>query len=125
MKTAFISDVNISAVNAVTQHLGRLERDSDENGEYYKIKLTSHVSNLINRDSTNISLGLMVSQNVSLINFRSLENELSVNNPDVESLTQVPASCVISPEGTVLHGNRSSNQEKRLKLQLFYTEPNN
>ncbi|MAL59520.1 MAG: hypothetical protein CMC14_05670 [Flavobacteriaceae bacterium] len=116
---------NNSAVNAVTQHLGRLERDSDENGEYYKIKLTSHVSNLINRDSTNISLGLMVSQNVSLINFRSLENELSVNNPDVESLTQVPASCVISPEGTVLHGNRSSNQEKRLKLQLFYTEPNN
>lgn len=116
---------NNIAVNAVTQHLGRLERDSDDNGEYYKIKLTSHVSNLINRDSTNISLGLMVSQNVSLINFRSLENELPVNNPDVENLTQVPASCIISPEGTVLHGNRSSNQEKRLKLQLFYTEPNN
>lgn len=116
---------NNSSVDAVIQHLGRLERDSDENGEFYKIKLTSHISNLINRDSTNISLGLMVSQNVSLINFRSLENEIPISNPTVENVSQVPASCVISPEGTVLHGNRSSNQEKRLKLQLFYTEPNN
>ena len=116
---------NNSAIDAVTEHLGRLERDSDENGEFYKIKLTAHVSNLINRDSTNVSLGLMTSQNVSLISFNSLESELSLENQNVESLSQVPASCIISHEGTVLHGNRSSNQDKRLKLQLFYTEPNN
>ncbi|MCB0457704.1 MAG: DUF4270 domain-containing protein [Flavobacteriaceae bacterium] len=116
---------NNSGVNAVTQHLGRLERNSDNLGEYYKIRLTAHLSNLINRDSTNVSLGLMVSQNVSQVSFGSLEKEIPVSHPSQSKLTKVPTSCIISHEGTVLHGNRSSNQEKRLKLQVYYTEPNN
>jgi len=28
---------------------------------------------------------------------------------------------VISPEGTILHGNLSTDDEKRLKLRIFYT----
>ena len=116
---------NNNPVNAVIQHLGRLERDGDGNGDYYKIRLTAHVSNLINRDSTNVSLGLMVSQNVSLVSFGALETELAINNSNQLKLTEVPTSGIISHEGTVLHGNRSSNQEKQLKLQIYYTEPNN
>lgn len=122
---AFDLTTNNLPIDAVTQHLGRLERNSDNNGEYYKIRITSHVSNLINRDSTNVSLGLMVSQNVSLISFGALENELSLNNPNESKLMEIPTSSIISHEGTVLHGNRSSNLDKRLKLQIFYTEPNN
>jgi len=84
----------------------------------YKIKLTSHVSNLINKDSTNVPLGLIVSQNVLLAGFQNTENTQS---PGIE---KVPPRSVVSPEGTILYGNASVNEEKRLKLQIFYTEPN-
>ncbi len=109
---------NQSPINAVTQHLGRLERGSDGRGEYYKLRLTSHISNLINRDSSNVSLGLVVSQNVSYVRFFNLENEVLE-----ASFDEVPGGCIVSPEGTAIHGNRSFNPEKRLKLQLYYTEP--
>ena len=105
-------------VNAINVHLGRLERGSDDQGDFYKIKVTSHVSNLINKDSTNVPLGLVVSQNVLLAGFQNIENTQS---PGIE---KIPASSVVSPEGTILYGNATTNEEKRLKLQIFYTEPN-
>ena len=115
-------------VDAITEHLGRLERGSDEVGEFYKIKLTAHLSNLINRDSLNVPLGLIVSQNVSQLDFQDLETPIDVtpnatNDDDRIFLERVPATSILSPEGTVLHGNLSSDVEKRLKLQIFYTKP--
>lgn len=106
------------AKEALVNHLGKLERGSDEHGEYYKIKITNHVSNLINKDSLNVPLGVVVTQNV---NNRAFQKLSLSQEPDVE---KVPAGSVISPKGTVLHGNRSFNEEKRLKLQIYYTEPN-
>lgn len=108
---------NLLPVNAINEHLGPLERGSDGNGEFYKIKITNHLSNLINRDSTNVPLGVIVNHNVLENTFVDLESEQA---PGIERL---PVGSVVSPEGTVLHGNRSSNENKRLKLQIFYTEP--
>ncbi len=105
-------------VNAVNVHLGRLVRGSDDQGEYYKIRVTTHISNLINKDSTNVPLGLMVSQNVLLAGYQDTYEEQS---PGID---KVPVGSVISPEGTILFGNATTNDEKRLKLQIFYTEPN-
>jgi hypothetical protein len=105
-------------VDAKNIHLERLERGSDEIGDFYKIRITRHVSNLINRDSTNVPLAIMVTQNVLNRNFQDLRN---VQSP---FLSSVPAGAVISPEGTVFHGNLSSDVDKRLRLQIFYTEPN-
>ena len=104
--------------NALTEHLGKLQRGNDENGDYYKIKITNHINNLLNRDSTNISLGLVVSQNVVQGGFQDLEEP-------IDTLSSVPSTSVISPEGTVLHGNLSSNEDKKLKLRIYYTDPNN
>lgn len=103
---------------ALLNHLGKLNRGSDEKGKYYKIKITDHISNLINKDSTNATLGIVVSQNVNNRLFQKLSSELE---PEIK---KIPASSVMSPKGTVLHGNRSLNEEKRLKLQIYYTEPN-
>lgn len=113
-------------LNAVTTHLGRLERGSDDIGDFYKIRITTHLSNLINRDSLNVPLALMVSHNVSQLDFQDLENPIEVDSSDPEniiSLERLPNTCIASPEGTVLHGNRSANEDKRLRLQIFYTEP--
>ncbi|MGO3183975.1 MAG: DUF4270 domain-containing protein [Aequorivita sp.] len=109
--------VGIPAIDAFTNHFGRLERGSDGNGKYYKFKITNHISNLINKDSTNVPLGIVVSQNVTIRTTQKLETSIE---PDIE---QVPASSVISPEGTILYGNSAPDQEKRLKLQIYYTEP--
>ncbi|SRX52351.1 DUF4270 domain-containing protein [Aequorivita sp. CIP111184] len=108
----------LDAANALTNHYGKLQRGSDENGEYYKLKITAHVSNLINKDSTNVPLGIVVSQNVLT---RTTSKLLNPMEPNVQ---QVPTSSVISPRGTILYGNATPNVEKRLKLQIYYTEPN-
>ncbi len=110
-------------VDAVTTHLGRLERGSDNLGEYYKIRLTNHISNLINKDSTNVQLGLLVSQNVLISGFHVVD---SLTNPEgpLPRIKEVLRSSVISHEGTVLFGNNTANEEKRLKLEISYIEPN-
>ncbi|MGB3342728.1 MAG: DUF4270 domain-containing protein [Aequorivita sp.] len=108
----------LEPINALSNHFGRLQRGSDGNGQYYKLKITNHISNLINKDSTNVPLGVVVSQNVSV---RTTQKLLNKQKPHIE---KVPASMVVSPEGTILYGNSSSNDEKRLKLQIYYTEPN-
>lgn len=102
---------------AVVNHLGKLERGSDEKGKYYKIKITDHISNIINKDSVNSPLGLVVSHNVNNRFFQKLSEEQA-------PVEMIPAGSVISPKGTILHGNKSPNEEKRLKLQIYYTEPN-
>lgn len=107
----------LTPIDALTNHYGRLEKGSDGNGEFYKMKLTSHISNLINKDSTNVPLGIMVSQNVTIRTTQKLQN------PMEPSIKQVPSSSVVSPEGTILYGNATPNQDKRLKLQIYYTEP--
>jgi hypothetical protein len=119
----FLADIgfditsNQEPVNAVNVHLGRLQRDSDQNGEFYKIRITNHVSNLINQDSTNVPLGLIVSHNVLESAFQDLEN---IQAPGIE---KVPASSIVSPEGTIFHGNKSAYLSRRLKLQIYYTKP--
>ena len=100
-----------------TNHLGRLERDANGQGNFYKIKLTTYVSDLINRDSTNVPLGLMVTDNVVRPNFKDLKNT------QAPGLKRVPGTSVLTPKGTVLHGSNSPSENRRLKLQLFYTKP--
>ena len=112
---------NNEPLDANTEHLGRLERGSDGNGEFYKIRITSHLSDIINNDSINVPLGLIVSQNVTEPAYQSLESEL-MPRPGL-SVEEIPVSGVIAPQGTILFGNKTNNTSKRLKLQIFYTEP--
>ncbi|WP_432412010.1 DUF4270 domain-containing protein [Rasiella sp. SM2506] len=121
---SFLADLSLDPTSseedfeALVDHFGPLVRGSDENGQFYKIRITNHVSNLINKDSTNVPLGLVVSQNVTQLDFQDLENSQA---PGIDN---VPAATILSPRGTILFGNKTTNQEKRLKLQIFYTEPN-
>ncbi|HET8753182.1 MAG TPA: DUF4270 domain-containing protein [Salinimicrobium sp.] len=96
-------------------HLGPLEKDEAENGLSYKIRLTNHIYNVINKDSTNVKLGLVVSQNINIISHSAVKGTAEIE--------RIPSSSVISPEGTVLYGPQSENEEKRLKLRIYYSEP--
>jgi len=106
-------------LNYKSSHLGRLERDSDNRGVKYKIRLTNYINSLINKDSTNLKLGLSVSQNVVVANFKDVQNTTP------PGFKNIPTTSVISPKGTVLYGPAATDPEKRVKLFILYTEINN
>ncbi len=108
---------NASGVNSNTNHLGRLVRDENGRGVSYRIRLTRHIENIINDRVDNNRLGLFVSQNVELLGSSEVENQTT----PIE-IERIPLGSAISHEGTVLHGNLSSDPDKRLKLRIFYTE---
>ena len=107
-------------VNLRTNHLGRLVREEEGNesslGQSYRIRITQHVNNIIKNDSTNVRLALAVSQNVNVDN-----TAIIGGTGGIEDARRTPISSVISPEGTILHGNLSTDEAKRLRLRIFYT----
>jgi hypothetical protein len=116
---------NAVGLNSNLNHLGRLERidndatlATDPPREKYRIRLTQHLNNIVQGNLENARLAIVVSQNVSLIGNSSVSNTVSPN-PDLEL---IPISSAISHEGTVLHGNLSSDLDKRPKLKVFYSE---
>ena len=102
------------------RHLVPLATETDANGieqKKYKIRLTEHLNNIVVRDSTNVTLGLVVSSNVGAANTRAFQN-----SSDIEG---VPIGTVLSPKSVILHGNNSPDVAKRVKFNIYYTEPNN
>lgn len=112
--------------NLRVNHLGKLQHVGDDNskGVKYKIKITEHIKNLLLKDSSNVSLGLAISMNV---NVEGSVTQNSVLNPSHDAAKKLPVSSILSPQGTVLFGNNTSatNENKKLYLEIFYTEPNN
>lgn len=97
-------------------HGGIIELDEDEKGLMYKIRMSEHIKNIIRKDSTNYSLGLVVSSDIS----RNATSE--VNDSNLVKYT--PTTSAINPLGTVLIGPSPSteNYDKRMRLNLYYTE---
>lgn len=113
----YFLDQSISSltVNAKINHLEPLMRDSvDENrGIKYKIRVTEHLNNLILRDSTNATLALgVISDVASVQNFKILNTS-----------KKLASGVILSPKGTILHGNLSPETDKRPKIKIYYTEP--
>lgn len=86
----------------------------------YKIRITDHIKNIINRDSTNVRLGVSVTEDISKIG-----NKYMKNTPDNAYFNSIPEASVINPLGTILYGSGANvEQSKRIKLEIFYTKPN-
>jgi hypothetical protein len=105
---------------SVVNHLGPLQRIDDdplESGIKYKFRITEHLNNLLLRDSTNVELGLSVSLNVNL---EGGNQQRQVQSPSNSDLT-TPISSILSPRGTVLHGNTLENGDKKVFLEIYYT----
>jgi len=102
-----------------TYHLVPLVREggtSNGAGQTYKVRITEHVNNIFERDSTNVKLGVVVTSNVSAANASR-----GTNASDLYTLT----GSILSPKGTVLVGSNSSNTAKNIRFEIYYTEPNN
>lgn len=108
-------------LNSVTNHLGKLQREGNVptgDGIKYKMKITEHINNLLLRDSTNVKLGLAVSTNVNL---ESTSAQYKVLTEDTDLVNEVPVSSILSPRGTILYGNNTTDASKKLQLEIFYT----
>jgi len=95
----------------------------DKRGIKYKIRLTNHMINLISKDSTNVRLGLVVTESIGVATNAMLRSSIPVVNP----FYKYPSASVYNPLGTVLFGNNipatDPNYTKRLKLEIYYTKP--
>src|SRR5690554_228240 len=93
----------------------------DNKGVYYKIRVTEHIKNLLkNRDSRNATLGLTVTENINLVAMAALKDGIGL--PETSPYRYVPFASVMSPLGTVLYGNNTTDA-KKLKLEIRYTKP--
>jgi len=99
---------------------GIIQKEDVANGRgiKYKVRITNHVRNLIKHDSTNVRLGLSVTESINNVGLSKLKTANSYS-------TSAPTMSVASPLGTILYGSSPVvPDEKRLKLEIYYTKPN-
>jgi hypothetical protein len=90
-------------------------------GFKYKIKITNYVRNLIKNDSTNVRLGLSVTENINSSALAKLRTPNSNSK-------YAPSMSVLSQLGTILYGTNipqapGEPYKRRLKLEIYYTKP--
>jgi hypothetical protein len=115
--------VNTASADSKFTHLVPLSTETSADGteqKKYKIRLTEHLNNIVIDDSTNVRLGLVVSSNVGAAATRGFQNSIDIEGTEIEG---IPAGTVLSPKSVVLHGNNSPVAAKRVKLNIYYTEP--
>lgn len=106
-------------------HGGILEKENLANGRgiKYKIRITNHIRNLIDKDSTNVRLGLAVSESILITSNAKLKNTAVPT-----AINRIPLSDVMNPLGTVLYGSNypfgDADYKYRLKLEIYYTKLN-
>jgi hypothetical protein len=108
---------------------------SNERGTFYKVNITNHIRNLIKyggvgvtKDSTNVRLGLVVTENINVASNFYLKNPFSSGTgSNLFQSKYIPAMSIANPLGTVLYGSNipagDSDYDKRIKLQIYYTKP--
>lgn len=106
------------AFDGIVKLTGNSE-DTNRKGIQYKVRITEHIKRVLFKDSTNVRLGVSVSEDIS----KSTSMALRTPSP---AFKKVPFASVMSPLGTVLFGTAPvpSNESKRLKLEIYYTKPN-
>ncbi|MFT5298004.1 MAG: hypothetical protein ACI9N1_002451, partial [Flavobacteriales bacterium] len=107
-----------NAKNGRTVLGGLLDKGDAANG-FYKIRITNQIRNLVkNADSTNVKLGVVVTEDINTTASSKLRTGTSL-------ISQAPRASVMNPLGTILYGSKSTvPEDKRLKLEIYYTKPN-
>jgi len=109
-------DGNKQLLDMMTEGLskvgGTLERDTDGKPYRYVFKITDYISELLNftKPLDLVKLGLKV--------YSSTDSPVSVTDTSIKNFSW-------SPKGVVLFGNDISAGDKRIKLEISYSEINN
>lgn len=91
--------------------------DENRKAKKYRIRITDHIKNVIFNDSTNVRLGLSITENIA----NSANLALKTANAEFRN---VPTSSVLSPLGTIIYGsNLPDNDTKKIRLIISFTKP--
>lgn len=94
----------------------------EEGKEYYKIRITGHIKNLIkNKDAKNVTLGLSVTESINILGMATLKDGIGL--PDTSPYRYAPFSSAMNPLGTILYGTNTLETDKKLRLEILYTKP--
>ena len=97
----------------------------DDKGLYYRFRITEYVKSLITGttkitdEGSRYRLGLSTTESIALSSFSDLKSD---NNP--LSIGKIPTAAVMSPLGTILYSPSVADEAKKIKLEVFYTNPN-
>ena len=146
----FDSSTNINPKFNKLIHSGIVQKVSvNARGTRYKIRITNYLRNLVkyggaktsdgitldpSKDSTNVKLGLVVTENINSVAnarvkspFTYTQKNRITGNSETKTAKYIPAMSIINPLGTVLYGSNipSTDQDydKRLQLEIIYTKP--
>lgn len=123
----YYGDVSTSTNSKFNKFIygGILEKSSNDKGFRYKFRITNYINNVLNGTNPNTNgnsrLGLVVTENIGVISNAYLKNPILIGSDETELL---PVAAVMNPLGTILHGTQSTDVTKKLKLEIYYTEPN-
>lgn len=111
-----------SALGIFLNYDGIIEKSSNGKGEKYTIRITEYLNDLIIRDEENVTLGLAVTSDIRF----PLVTGAMLNSSNGEVEGKLPMFSATNPLGTVLFGSNvaPANEDKKLKLEIFYTETN-
>lgn len=112
---------SLALFGAYLNYDGVIEKSSDGTGEKYTIRITDFINDLIVRDEDNATLGLTSTPSIDIDVLNVFSNAMFEDGSEIE----IPAVSTLSPLGTVLHGATDGNGDKKLKLEIFYTETDN
>ena len=90
---------------------GFLERDKDSVPYRYKFRITDYISDILKKENTDelFRFGIKV--------FSPSDLPQSANDTKFRDYSW-------TPKGVVLHGNRTNELDKRIRLEIHYTEIN-
>lgn len=98
--------------NSQLVHLAKLNKN------YYHIRLTNHVANVIKGTTENVPLGIAVASNVKGISVVKYSDSANY-------IKNIPSNTVTNPLSAVIYGNNQSVEVgKRLQLKISYIKPN-
>ena len=89
---------------------GSLEYDDEGNPEKYKFRITDYLTTVIKGDEP-VALSKLV-----------LKNYVATDNLSEIAFDTIVSNWSYVPKGVVLHGNKTSESDKRIKLEIFYSE---
>jgi hypothetical protein len=96
---------------------GGLLNTSTTTDNTYKLRITNHIRSLVkNADSTNVRLGVVITEDINVINSSKLRTPSG-------SVKEFPKAAVMSPLGTIFYGSKATvADDKRLKMEIYYTK---
>ena len=107
---------------------------SEKRGVKYTIRLTEYIKRILKTDSDgeyqdNVKIGLVVSESINIFTNGAIKpsNPILVGGANPLEVNYFPLASILNPLGTILYGNNVApgEEEKKLKLNIYFTKPNN